>query len=223
MLPSTGGSKLRAQEQPHAGAVSCAQSWTGGGGPHILRGMRRTLPWVVTVVILVGTAYGLHVQGRSLSCSCGYLLPWSGDPASSDTSQHLSDPYTFTHVLHGVLFCGLLALVAAPLPPVWRLQIALVMEGAWEMVENSEFVIRRYREETAALGYEGDTIVNSLGDMAACALGFVLAYHLGFRRSLALFVATEVFLLAWIRDSLLLNILMLIYPIEAIKAWQMGV
>ena len=188
----------------------------------MLRGMGKTLPWIVVAVVLAGAAYGLHAQGRPWLCSCGYLLAWSGDPSSSDTSQHPLDPYSFTHVLHGFAFYGALALAAARLPVSWRLSIAVVLEGVWEVVENSDFVIRRYREGTAALGYEGDAIVNSLGDMTVCGLGFLLAYRLGARRTLALFVATEVVLILWIRDSLLLNVLMLVYPIDAIKAWQMG-
>ncbi|MDP9455298.1 MAG: DUF2585 domain-containing protein [Actinomycetota bacterium] len=184
--------------------------------------MRRTLPWLVSAIVVVGTAYGLQSQGRAWWCSCGYFLLWSGEPASSDTSQHLLDPYSPTHVLHGFVLCGLLAWVGASLPPSWRLQVAVAIEALWELVENSEFVIRRYREGTAALGYEGDAIVNSLGDLAVCGLGFLLAYHLGARRAIALFLLTEVVLLAWIRDSLLLNVLMLMYPIDAIKEWQMG-
>lgn len=180
------------------------------------------MPWLAAVVVLVGAVYGLRAQGRPWLCTCGYLLAWSGEPSSSDTSQHLLDPYSFTHVLHGFVLYGLLAWVVAPLPLSWRLQVAVAVEASWELVENSDFVIRRYREGTAALGYEGDAIVNSLGDMVVCGLGFVLAYHLGARWTLTLFVATEAVLIAWIRDSLLLNVLMLIYPIEAIKTWQMG-
>jgi hypothetical protein len=125
-------------------------------------------------------------------------------------------------VLHGFVFCGLLAWGLPRLAPVWRLSLAVTVEALWEVLENSDFVIRRYREATAALGYEGDTVVNSLGDIFACGLGFVIARRLGFRRSLALFVLTEVVLLVWIKDSLTLNVLMLIYPIDAIKAWQTG-
>ena len=156
-------------------------------------------------------------------CSCGYLLAWSGEPASSDTSQHLLDPYSFTHVLHGFVLYAVLAWTATSLPLAWRLGVAVFVEAVWELVENSDFVVRRYREGTAALGYGGDAVVNSFGDLAACGLGFVLAYHLGARRTLAVFAATEAVLLLWIRDSLLLNVLMLIHPVEEIKAWQMGV
>jgi len=182
--------------------------------------MRRILPWLAIVVVLAGNAFVLRSQGRLWWCSCHYLLVWSRDPWSSDNSQHLSDPYSFTHVLHGFLLCGLLALVAPRLSAVWQLWLAVSIEAVWEVVENSEFVIRRYREQTAALGYHGDTIVNSLGDILVCGLGFMLAHRLGFRRAFALFVLTEVTLALWIRDNLTLNVLMLIYPIEAVKEWQ---
>jgi len=178
------------------------------------------LPWIAVVVVLVGVAYQLRSQGRLWWCSCDYLLLWSGDPWSSDNSQHLLDPYSFTHVLHGFLFCGLIALIAPRLRKAWQLWLAISLEAVWEMVENSRFVIERYREETAALGYQGDTIVNSLSDILLCGLGFLLASRLGFRRTLALFVLTEVALAVWIRDNLSLNILMLLYPIDAVKEWQ---
>lgn len=182
--------------------------------------MRRVLPWLAIVVVLVGTAYLLRSQGRLWLCSCGYVLPWSSDPWSSDNSQHLLDPYSFTHVLHGFLLCGLLALIVPKLSAVWQLWLAVSVEAVWEVVENSEFVIRRYREETAALDYHGDTLVNSLSDILVCGLGFVVARYFGFRRTLVLFVLTEVTLAFWIRDNLILNILMLIYPIDAVKEWQ---
>ncbi len=182
--------------------------------------MRRALPWLAMAAVLLGTAYQLRSQGRLLWCSCDYLLLWSGDPWSSDNSQHLLDPYSFTHVLHGFLFCGLIVLVAPRLGKAWQLWLAVSIEAVWELVENSEFVIQRYREETAALGYQGDTVVNSLADILLCGVGFVLARRLGFRLTAALFVATEVALALWIRDNLSLNVLMLVYPIEAVKEWQ---
>ena len=178
------------------------------------------MPWLAIAVVLVGTAYLLRSQGRLWWCSCNYLLVWSGDPWSSNNSQHLLDPYSFTHVLHGFLLCGLIALIASRLSAVWQLWLAVSIEALWEVVENSEFVIRRYREETAALGYHGDTVVNSLADILLCGIGFILARHLGFRRTFALFVVTEVALALWIRDNLSLNILMLIYPVDAIREWQ---
>jgi hypothetical protein len=178
------------------------------------------LPWLAIVVVLAGTVYQLRSQGRLWWCSCDYLLLWSGDPWSSDNSQHLLDPYSFTHLLHGFVLCGLLALIVPRVSPVWRLWLAVSIEALWEVIENSEFVIRRYRQETAALGYHGDTIVNSLGDILVCGIGFVVAQRLGFRRTFALFVLTEVALAALIRDNFTLNIVMLIHPIDAIKEWQ---
>ena len=182
--------------------------------------MKRSLPWFAILVVLLGTALVLRGQGRLWWCSCDYLLVWSGDPWSSDNSQHLLDPYSFTHLLHGFLLCGLLTLLVPWLSIVWRLWIAITIEAVWELVENSEFVIRRYREETAALGYHGDTIVNSLGDILVCGLGLVVAQRLGFKRAFVVFLMTEVTLAILIRDNLTLNIVMLIHPIEAIKEWQ---
>ncbi len=104
----------------------------------------------------------------------------------------------------------------------WQLVIAIAIESVWELIENTNAVIDRYREATAALGYHGDSVFNSLGDIACCGLGFLIAKKLGWLRSIVLLAATEVVLLIWIRDSLLLEILMLIYPIQSIKGWQIG-
>jgi hypothetical protein len=185
-------------------------------------GWRKVAPYFVVFAILLATAFELRRQGRLWICSCGRFLPWVGDAWSSETSQQLFDPYTFTHVLHGFVLCGLLAWALPRLPWTWRLSLAVAAEAVWEMIENTDFVIRRYRETTAALGYTGDTVVNSLGDIAACALGFLLARKIGLLRTIIVFAATEVILLVFIRDSLLLNVLMLIYPSEKLRAWQAG-
>ena len=169
---------------------------------------------------LAATAWQLRAQGRAWVCSCGRLLFWTGEAWGADTSQHLFDPYSFTHALHGIIFCGLLALAAPRLRPAWRLCLAVLAESAWEIAENTDAVIRRYREATAALGYTGDTVVNSLGDILACGVGFEIARRLGWRLSLAAFALVEIALLVWIRDSLLLNVLMLLYPSDEIRAWQ---
>ena len=174
------------------------------------------------VTVVAAAAYQLHRQGRLWWCACGYLWLWSGDAWSADNSQHLFDPYTFTHVLHGVVLYWLLAWGLPRVSPPWRLWLAVSMEALWELFENSTFIIERYRAATISLGYQGDTIVNSLGDILACGIGYALARRLGFRGSLALFVVTEVVLLIWIRDSLLLNVVMLIHPIDAIKTWQLS-
>jgi hypothetical protein len=177
-------------------------------------------PWVAIAAILAITAFQLHQQGRVWWCACGQMNPWAGDIWSSHNSQHWLDPYSFTHVLHGVLLCGLLAWLLPRLPLIWRLTLALAVEALWEVMENSPVIIQRYRAATIGLGYEGDSIANSLADILCCGLGFLLARRLGFRRSAVLFVVTELVLLVWVRDNLSLNVLMLTYPIDAIKAWQ---
>ena len=179
-------------------------------------------PALATGILLALAAIQLHGEGRLWICSCGYLLAWAGNIWSADNSQHLLDPYSFTHLLHGLIFFWLLAWFVPWMPMAWRYLSAVAIEALWEVVENSAFMIDRYREATVALGYTGDTIINSLSDMLICAVGFLLASQIGLRRSLVLFVMVEVTLTLWIRDSLLLNIIMLIHPVDMIKTWQMG-
>lgn len=172
--------------------------------------------------IAAATVILVRLEGRVWFCSCWQIRVWIADAWSPHTSQHFSDPYTLTHVQHGLLFYWVLAWLA----PRWSLQTRLVaaalIEATWEVVENSTFVVNRYREATAALGYEGDSVVNSLGDLLACIVGFAVARRLGLRWTIALFIAVELALVWWIRDSLLLNVLMLFFPIDAIKQWQSG-
>lgn len=186
-------------------------------GGRITRG---ALPWLALAAVLAAGVYGLREQGRLWICSCGYVLPWTDEYWGSNTSQHLLDPASFTHLLHGFVLCGLVALALPWASVTWRLSVAISIEVLWEVVENSAFVIQRYREGTAAFGYHGDTVVNSAGDVLSCALGFLLARRLGFWRALAVFLAVEAALAVWIRDGLLLNVLMLIYPLDAVEAWQ---
>ncbi len=169
---------------------------------------------IVAVVIL-------NLQGRVWWCQVGDYAPWSWDIWTAHNSQHVIDPYLFTHILHGVLEFWLIGLVFWKMPLAWRFVLAILIESSWEVAENSSYIINRYREETISLDYFGDSIINSLADIAACATGFWIAYKIKFSRSLLLFVATEAILLLTIRDSLVINIIMLIYPIEAIKLWQM--
>ena len=181
---------------------------------------RKTILAVLAVMAV--SAVFLSFQGRVWWCQAGDMVPWSWDIWTTHNSQHVIDPYAFTHVLHGVLEFWLLGLVFSRVPVVWRFVMAIVIEAIWEVAENSSYIIERYRTVTLSLDYFGDSIINSLADIMCCATGFGLAKGLGFLRSLVMFVATEVILIFWIRDSLVINIIMLIYPIEALKAWQMG-
>jgi hypothetical protein len=171
---------------------------------------RKLWPWLVTAAIVAAAVCQLHNQGRSWWCSCGQPTLWNGAVLSSHGSQHLFDPYSFTHVLHGVLLYGLLAWACPRLPPAWRFCLTVAIEALWEVFENTDFTIRRYRTLTIALGYEGDTITNSLGDLASCCVGWLLARRLGLRGSLVLFVTTELVLILWIGDSLVLDVVRLI-------------
>ena len=172
-------------------------------------------------LLLIAAAVELHLQGRLWICSSCPNLLWTSNAWSSQTSQLFLDPYSLTHVLHGLMFAGLLVLLIRRISVSWRFVLAIAIESAWEIIENTNTVIQRYREATASLGYQGDTVVNSLGDITCCGIGFILAAKLGWRWSIVLFVAVETMLLFWIRDSLLLEILMLVHPVNAIKAWQM--
>lgn len=175
------------------------------------------MAFVVTVAVII-----LNIEGRRWWCPAGDLSPWSWDIWSQHNSQHLVDPYSFTHILHGVAEFWILGLLFPRMRFAWRLFLSVAIASSWEIVENSGYMIQRYRHETISLDYYGDSIINSLSDITCCATGFVISYKLRFWKSLALFLATEAVLIAWIHDSLLINILMLIWPIEAIKKWQMG-
>jgi Protein of unknown function (DUF2585) len=181
----------------------------------------RLLQVAATGLVLLLMIVLLRVQGRLFVCACGYFELWTSDTCSSNNSQQLFDPYSFTHLLHGFLFFWLIALLFTRFTTGWQLWLALLLESAWEVFENTSFVINKYRTETAALGYQGDTVVNSLGDLACALVGFLIARQLGIRRSLILFVLVELVLILWIHDSLLLQILMLVRPVDAIKLWQM--
>lgn len=164
----------------------------------------------------------LRLQGRVWWCQQGDLSPWSWAINSPHNSQHIIDAYSFTHILHGILEFWLIGLVFRRVPLAWRFILAIFVEASWEVIENTDYVINRYREATISLDYFGDSIINSVADIACCALGFTIAYRLRFWKSLALFVATEIILILTIRDSLIINLIMLIYPLDAIKAWQIG-
>jgi hypothetical protein len=165
---------------------------------------------------------GLAAIGHPFICTCGYVQLWLADPAGPETSQHLTDWYTFTHIIHGIGFYFLIWLVAPRTPFAIRLAFAVGLEAAWEIIENMPFIMDRYRQSALARGYFGDSVVNSVFDTMATALGFVLARTLPVWCSIALVIALELFLGYMIRDNFTLNIIQLIYPNEIISNWQMG-
>jgi len=178
-------------------------------------------PAFAIVASFAATALLLRLEGRLWLCACGSIQLWSGQICSANNSQHFLDPYSFTHVLHGFLFFWLIGWLLSRLRANWQLALAIAVEALWEVFENTNFIIDRYRSETAALGYNGDTVINSFGDILCCLIGFLVARRLGLRRSLVVFAVLELILMVWIKDSLLLEILMLVVPVDAIRAWQM--
>ncbi|MGI9395506.1 MAG: DUF2585 domain-containing protein [Boseongicola sp.] len=177
-------------------------------------------PFIVTLFLLFAMAAWLLWIGRVPICECGYVKFWHGETMSSENSQHLSDWYTPSHILHGLIFYGVLWLLARRLDVGWRLAIATIVECAWEIVENSAAIIQRYREVTISLDYFGDSVVNSAADVVAMWVGFWLASRLPVRISVAIFFVFELLTLWVIRDGLTLNVIMLLYPLDAIRDWQ---
>ena len=172
--------------------------------------------------IVIAAAVTLLSMGRVPICRCGYVKLWHGVVNSSENSQHISDWYTFTHVIHGFAFFGLFWLIGRRWPIAPRFAAAVALESAWEVFENTDLIINRYREATISLDYYGDSVLNSICDIAAMMVGFQLAARLPVWLTVALALAMEVFVGYYIRDNLLLNILMLLYPLDSIRQWQSG-
>ena len=175
------------------------------------------------IIAVVGLAGLIEIaMGRTPTYKYGPVRLWSGDVHSNQNSQQIADAYTFSHVIHGALFYGLTraALASQPLPI--RAIAAVTAESAWEVLENTDMVIQRYRAATISLDYYGDSVINSVCDILACVLGFLLAWRLPVRATVLWVVLIEVGMVLWIRDNLTLNILMLLYPMESIRAWQAG-
>lgn len=177
---------------------------------------------VAAFLILVGTVAILLLMGRPPICTCGTIELWVGQADSSKTSQMLADWYSASHIVHGLLFYAGLWLLFRKWPVETRFLTALVIEASWEIVENTPMIINRYREETAALGYTGDSILNSISDILMMTLGFLIARKLPTWAAILVVIALELVPLIVIRDNLTLNIWMLLAPNDALKTWQSG-
>lgn len=190
--------------------------------------MTRVKPWhlPVGVLAIAGSAAAiLRASGRVWWCKCGEWVPYSLDIWSRHNSQHLLDPYSFSHAIHGFLFyAGLrLPVIAKRVALPHRALLAVGLEAAWELLENSPIIIDRYRSVTASLDYTGDSVLNSMSDIACAGVGFALAARLPVWASVLFVVAAEVGCALWIRDNLTLNVLMLLYPIAAVREWQSAI
>ncbi len=185
--------------------------------------MSRTLQISLTACGVVAVAAAvLLAMGRPPICTCGTVALWEPSAASARTSQMLADWYTPSHLVHGLLFYAAAWLALRRWPVERRFLLALLLEAAWEVAENTPMVIDRYREATIALGYTGDSVLNSISDMAMMALGFLAARRLPLWAALALVAVLEIVPLLVIRDNLTLNMWMLLAPSEAIRGWQSG-
>ncbi|MFO1261152.1 MAG: DUF2585 domain-containing protein [Sphingomonadaceae bacterium] len=182
---------------------------------------RRTLMLIVAIV--VGAAAILLAMGRPPICTCGMVKLWEGAVNSAGNSQHIADWYSFSHIIHGFIFYALTWwLLRSWLKTDTRLALSVLIEAGWELLENSPLIIDRYRTATLAFGYSGDSVLNSMSDIAMMAAGFLFALKMPARVTVAVAIGFELMTLYTIRDNLTLNVLMLTWPIEAVKTWQAG-
>jgi hypothetical protein len=188
-----------------------------------LTGGKKAVQKDVAIVCLIAAVAGFLEwrMGRPLKYRNGPVRVWSGNVASDQNSQQIADPYTLTHFEHGAVFYGLTKLAMRSASPGLRAIVVVALEAAWESYENTDTVVERYRKATISLGYYGDSVINSIADIVACMIGFVLAWKLPRSATVAWVIAFEIILALWIRDNLALNILMLIRPFDVVRRWQM--
>ena len=180
------------------------------------------LPWIMTLAVLLATAAVLLVMGRVPICECGFVSLWHGETMTSENSQHLTDWYTFSHIIHGFAFYAALVPLAGRMSLGWRAVVATVVEAGWEVLENTDAVIERYRAVTISLDYYGDSVLNSTADIVAMWVGFAFARIAPVWLTIALAIGFEVMTAVVIRDGLVLNVLMLLAPLDAVRDWQAG-
>jgi hypothetical protein len=179
---------------------------------------------LIVAGIILAAALALYLMGHPLICKCGYVKLWHFDVVSSENSQHLIDWYTPSHLIHGFLFYGALWLLSrfVPLSFAMRLILAVAIEAAWEVIENTDFVINHYREMTISLDYYGDSVINSVSDILVMLLGYFMAARLPVWLTVTIAVGLELFVGAMIRDNLTLNVLSFVWPMDAVLNWQQG-
>jgi Protein of unknown function (DUF2585) len=177
---------------------------------------------LIVAGIILAAALALYLMGHPLICKCGYVKLWHFDVVSAENSQHLIDWYTPSHLIHGFLFYGALWLLSrfVPLSFAMRLILAVAIEAAWEVIENTDFVINHYREMTISLDYYGDSVINSVSDILVMVLGYFMAARLPVWLTVTIAIALELFVGAMIRDNLTLNVLSFVWPVDAVLDWQ---